>query len=311
LLILVVLTGRNTPEGPKEPDTGARIITVAPGALPALGYLPETASVVAGIHVTEVLADSANKPLVDQVLLVVELLGIGDVEKTTGLKLEDYDHLAIGWQEDETHSQVTVVVQTRKPYSSAALSKTLRSAHTSAHGGKPLYSFQWQDGRKAFLWCAAPHTFVLAFSTKTAHPPHMSETPLTPRTRADRLPYPLRKLFKERPMPLGTPLWVAGSTKELKTWLALTPLPLDVRTHLAAIREFRLGLRLDREATVTAELHTRDPGAATELFEFLQRQKLARLELSAHRSPLNNWVSVQIKLSQGGLKGLFLGNKAK
>jgi hypothetical protein len=313
LIIVVILTSRDRPGPTDNGGKSSLAPAVAPADLPALGYLPDDTKAAIGIHLAEILADRANKPYIDELLLVASVLGLGDVEKWSGLALDDLDHVVVGWHAKGKVFQATIVVRTRRPYNTEAISKALKISSTGDIDKKPVYSFDWDKDQRALCWCADSQTLVFVIAQAASQGATLKTTP--PRAGSARLPASLRRLFMQRSIPAGSPLWIAGrpgDANALSKWLALTPLPLEFRAHLSGTQEFAIGVRLDSSVVVTAALHASDNGAARELEQFLAKQQLAETELRVSRqSPQDDWLTIQLKTSPKGIKQWFVGKKEK
>jgi hypothetical protein len=321
LLALVILTSRKErARTAGEVDTPS-VQTVAPAALPSLAYLPDDVQVAAGIHLAEMLGDGAPRPLVDELLLVADLLGLGHVEKWTGLKLEDLDHVVVGWHATGNHLKATVVVRARKPYSTSAVAAALHTARTAEINGKPVFSFVWTKSQQGLCWCPSSHTLVFVLALEASQGSILKAMP--PRAGENRVPASLRPLFGERPMPSGTPLWIAGQpngTEAFNRWLALTPLTADSRAHAAAIHDFDIGVRLDSKVTITAFVHATQGAShidaikkgARELERFLDKQEGVKMEMrDSGRSSQDGSMTIQVTISPEGIKQLLFGKKRK
>lgn len=251
------------PALPPEPPPP---VVVAPARLEALGYLPEGTSLVAAVHVEELLASPAGKALLAEPLKLGRVeLRLDGVERWTGLRLQDIDHLVLGVKVDDPLPPPTIlVVRTTRPYDLKKLRSTLEAK--SAGGGKrPLYRFQ-PAGLPFPLYFggADPRTLVLGLS-----PTHLAEVPLRPVAGLDHLATPVRKVLEDRVGP-GGPLWAAGHAQD---WTKTPAAPLlgepkkeDLK-GLQKVRTFAVWLVPTDPVKVFAAVECADPAAAEALAE--------------------------------------------
>jgi hypothetical protein len=325
-LILIVLVVQTTPKTrpPLEPEPAGRLVrTAAPTELAGLAYLPADTELAVAVDVAGLVRQIPGNQSEDKLALVAEWLGADRVEKITGFRLTDLDHIVLGLSRDPDGPQYTLVVETVKPYDGAAFRRTLRPARTEPHGGKLVYRIRQANQPDALLWCAEPRMLVLVSGpTSRAAPPSLIGIPARARTGRERLPGTLRRILRARPLDADTRTWAAGRLSD-RTVAEFLPggLPLlDRGTALTKrLRTFRAEFRLEPVAILTADFQTADHAAAKELEKsFGQVQQLLsglhekEMRVSVRRDPKEDWVTLQIKAPRRVVLELLSGsNKRK
>jgi hypothetical protein len=118
---------------------------VAPAELAALGYLPDDTDMIVAVHVSEALDDPAGRDLLRSV-------GLGgkdapDMEKWTGLKLDDIDHLALGLKLDaDLLTRFVLVAQARRPIDQQRVRDVLKADAGKEEDGRRSYPFVMETG---------------------------------------------------------------------------------------------------------------------------------------------------------------------
>jgi hypothetical protein len=257
------------PPGPVDDPTSA-VHAFRPAELPGLGYLPPGTNVVVGIHVAEALAEPAGREFLTQFRVRSIDLGMSDVEKLTGVKLHDIDHLVLGMRvSDDFPPQAVLVVRTRRPYPEAEVVANLQAGGETARGKKKLYRFAVEKLLlRLVLWCPNPNTVVVAVQPEDLD--RVSDN-------GDHLPQAVRDLLKKR-MGRGTLVWVAG---DVETWTALEralafpwiKLPRQELTLVTKLRTFGVWLQLDRGVALHQWLDCADDAGAGALENYFSRRK--------------------------------------
>lgn len=239
---------------------------VPPVELPALGYLrPDTSALVA-VHVAQAERTPAGKDLLQRFRLGGTAISVADLDKWTGLKLNEIDHAVLGLTVDNrVLPPVVLVVETRRPYDPAAVLGTLKANRTTELGTKTLHHFTPAVGTKisfdTVLWFASPTTVVVGLSKND-----LEKVPDRPATEASQLPAPLRGVIKDRLAQADA--WLAGHVEKWEAVSLLLGFLLDkdsIQT-LGRVRTFGFGLQfgdgvrlggavrcVDEEATLALE----------------------------------------------------------
>jgi hypothetical protein len=302
LVVLVILTTPKTEPPPDDPLQPKLVAAVPPAELEALAYLPADTDIVVGLHVAEAMQTVAGKQAVDLLSAATVTQGLGDAKSWTGLDPEDLDHLVIGFQADKGLSQGTLVVQTRRPYKLATIRQAFPAGPASEFGKKPVYSLPWKEPARGLLWCADARTLVVVFNAKGE--PDLKTVPTRPRNRAHRLPPPIEKLFEDRPLGSGHPVWLVGRFPQpgpLRRLLAVLPGGLADAKTMARVRSVRAGIRFDRGIALNAHLEGKDPHGAAELKRLFEAENRGRLLLTVRHKRGDRWVSVQANLKSAPL----------
>jgi hypothetical protein len=315
-LVALALQGhKETPSVPPEGDKPTEPVrAVRPDQLAGLGYLPADTNVVAAVHVAEALQDAEGKKLLEPSRLGPLGPGLASIEKWTGLKPEQLDHLVFGLRVNDQLPQLTVVVRTRQPYRRDVLAAALHPSKPTERDNKPLYCFKLGRFGDAVLWCAGEQTLVLIARLDGAGARDMDAVPLAPRAGSEGLPDALQSFLKER-LPGGAVAWVAGHLDQPETarnWLAFTGLPEGERNVLAQVRTFGAGLRLHPDVALSGAFQCADAESARALEEILDRQRgegvtLKMVGPSAQADPKSNWLTFQAKADPEALLRLLPG----
>lgn len=179
---------------------------VPPAELAALGYLPDDTDLIVGVHVAEALNDPVGRDLIRRVGLGGA--GAPDLEKWTGLKLDDIDHAALGLKlDDELLTRFVLVVRARRPIEGQRVRDALKAGVKQEVDGRTAYPFVLETGLPLLAkvnvsaWFADERTLVIA---KT-----FDRIPRTPKTGLDHLRPELRQVIKERMGP-SAQVWAAA-----------------------------------------------------------------------------------------------------
>jgi len=282
----------------------------APADVPALGYLPADTNVAAGIHVADILRDKTGAKLLEPPLpgLLGQALGI--VEQRTRIKLDAIDHVVLGTTLKDEVPQLTIVVQTRLPYSPAALGRLYPQKPIPQHK-QPMFRIKLEPVGGGFLWCADPRTLVMILRPDAAKIEDMDRIPATPRTEG--LPEPLRNVLKK--CLRGCVLWVAGDlddTRFLDLVAPFTHLPPKELELAKGIRSLAVGVLLQEDVTVIGALQARDNKMASEAKEYLEgltwngiRSK--KVVAGPAKGPERNWVNFQVRAEPQRIREMLNG----
>jgi hypothetical protein len=217
---------------------------VPPLELAALGYLPPETSIIAAVHVAQAERTPAGKELLQRFRLGTAI-SVADLDKWTGIKLNEIDHAVLGVTVDNrVLPPVVLVVQTRRPYDAAQVRQALKVTHTTEQGTKTLHHFTPAVGTKlsfaAVLWFASPTTVVVGLAKND-----LEKVPDRPATEASQLSGAVRAAIKDR---LGqADAWLVGHVEK---WDAVSLLlgfllEKDSIQTLSRLRTFAFGLQFD------------------------------------------------------------------
>ncbi len=280
----------NRPEPPPQ-GVPAPPAAVAPDRLAALGYLAPDTSVVAGVHVAELLADDTGKRLLnDPIQVGATELRLGAVEQWTGLRPEEVDHVVVGVKADDPFPpRLNVVVRTREPYDAAKVRAALR-AKRAGGGKKELYRFDGPGGVPLVLWCADERTLLVGLLER-----HLEAVPAKPRDDLGALVPELRPILRERMRPAG-PVWAAGHARDWANTSAaflLERLGKEDQARVRSVRTFGLWLQPGREVTVNAVFRCADAAAARALGEYSRSRWGKGTSLKAVAD--EDWLTLQLR----------------
>jgi hypothetical protein len=259
-----------------------RIVATAPANLAALGYLPADTNVIAGIHVAELLENDATR-----VLLVnsgAPNWDMGQIERWTGIKMEDIDHAVLGLKltNDRLLPRGTLVIETRRPYDTALLLKAMKAARKPKRHNRTLYRFTLdQPSISGVLWLPSDRALVMSMLDEDFDP-----VPATPTPGVQRFSPSLVRLF-DKELSAGTQAWLIGDVAEWDTTLSLLSvlgLKKEESAILAKVRTFGTWLRLHDEVDWKSMIACADSVAASELDAYLadkNRQAGSLLKLLA------------------------------
>ena len=284
-LVLALMTqktrrARDKAEAPTQPQA-VSILVLSPAKLPGLAYLPQDADVVAGVHVTEALETPAGRELLTRSSLASEANGVGQLEKWTGLKLEEFHYFVIGLTITEPALKITVVAETIRPFDEAKLRKTLQASSLPDLG----------------LRCPNDRTLIVTWSPKE------KELPEKPNP-ATGLPAPLQTLLKER-VGKGSQIWAVGHVEDWDKPLArllLATLPQEAQA-VVAVKTFALCLQFDQEATLNGAFECADEAAAKKFGESLASHVKDEVKLAkVQQGP---WLTIQARGSVESISKAF------
>jgi hypothetical protein len=307
LVVLVIQTSREN-EPAETPASPGLVRAVPPEELEGLAFLPGDTDVAAAVHVAEIMPSKKGEVMMTGLLtLAANASGPGDV---FGLvDLADVDHVVIGLNGARGPWRGTLVVQTKKAYDSVRIGKAFPTGAQSRRSAGAVYVVPGRKGMRGLLWCASPRTLVVVFAK--GGQPDLDAVPLRPRMGKQRLPGPLAKLFEERPLGSGHPIWLVGRLPDAETFKPLLDwLPVGGLDHglLEKVVSVRAGLRLEPPMTLNVDLEARDAAKADELEGYLRGQKVKGNRMEVRRKARDLWVSVQVKL-EGNKGGKGLGRE--
>lgn len=290
--------GPMSPKRPPQQDLPTPPVqTVSALDLPALRYLPRDTDLLGAVHVAEVLRLGQGRKRLE-----TTFPGLGSVEtrlqrieKLTGLRLKDIDHVVAGARAggNEALPRLLMVIRTLRPYDAGAIQAALEARkHPLAHG-RPLFRFQrellplYTQGLLSF-----PDDRTLVLGWQVAN---VADMPTAPPDRR-QLPESLTDLLAKRGKPAG-PVWIAGHSDD---WLKALALPLALklvkvdkpeRTTLAKVRSFSVWLEMHGQPTLRGVIRCAD-GAGAELVKQSLRGRFGKGLVIAQK---DEWIDVQVR----------------
>jgi hypothetical protein len=306
---------RRQHDGQKAEEEPEPVPVVAPGKLAGLGYLPADVNWLAGIHVGELWDRRQSTGAMLQYLRVYyPALRWQDLEKSTGLKIPDIDHIVIGVR---MAILPVIVVRTRKPYDAESVLDALHAGGERADVGRkgvhqfPLQEFQL-NGKPlmASVWCADERILVFAMFGQD-----IKSLPTTANPSTSRFAEPIRQMLDER-LNAGTQIWGVGQTEQLQTLLSLSQKLPDAPPLVSKLSQVDLrplsGLRWISawtqfsadQATCQAEAQCKDTVTAEKLKDLLaehgveSHKKLPFLEGDDRFEPLAKAIEGTLTIEQ-------------
>jgi hypothetical protein len=292
VLALATVGFRRANDYPKtNPDDAlARIKIIAPANLGGLGYLPPDTSLVVGVHVAEALQDPAGSEFLKRFRPGDFLpgnqadlgeAGFGNLEKWTGLSLEELDHLVLGLNvENRAIPRLTLVVQTRRSYDAEKVRAALKASRGAERGKRILYKFQPEKlPLEPVVWFAGERTLVVGLSAED-----IQAVPADPQPGSEHLSPALREILRR--MGPAAPVWLAGHSEDWdKTTVKLLldgQKPAD-RQVLARVRTFAAWLQFGEGLRLNAAFDCADAASAEALEQYLVPRERKPIALFGNR----------------------------
>jgi hypothetical protein len=292
VLALATVHFRRANDYPKtNPDDDlARVKIIAPANLGGLGYLPADTGVVVAVHVAEALQDPAGREFLKRFRPGDFLArnqpdlgdaGLGNLEKWTGLSLEELDHVVLGLNIDnKVIPRLTLVVQTRRSYDAEKVRAALKASRSPESGKRVLYRFQLEKPPvEAVLWFAAERTLVVGLSAED-----VQAVPADPQPGSEHLSPALREVLQR--MGPAAPAWLAGHSEDWdKTTLTLLLAglkPAD-RQVLKKVRTFGAWLQFGEGLRLNAAFDCTDAASAEALQRYLVPDERKPIALFGNR----------------------------
>lgn len=302
---------------PWMPDKLEPIAFRRPLELTGLQYLPNGSQLVVGIHVGELHDDRVvgQRLLAEPRPILLDRI-LKQIPRTTGLKLEQIDHVVLASSLDLQSPQLVMVVRTRQPYSNQTIAAALHPLKATLHKDQPLYEVSLKPLGEALLWCVEERTMIYVvrpLDTPTLE--HLQGISGTPRLVDDVLAAPLRTTLTER-LPKHNFLWMVGRLDQLGALNEGLPFLLGARVDGAAIkslRMFALGVAPIEELTLAGSFQLANADAADKFANFLdgvriegaKEQKVVPPPARAQDPAAAPWVSWQVRGTVGSMRQLL------
>jgi hypothetical protein len=252
------------------------IVPVAPGRLAALGYLPAGTNAIAGIHIAELMTQVSTEPLLQLLRSNREGFGIDRLEQSTGLRLEDLDHVVLGLKMQEGGvdlPQIVLIAQTRRPYDRKRVLARLNAKGPIELPDKKVYKFTPEQAQLGgVLWCASDQTLVFGLQSKD-----LVGLPATPIPDLSRFPAQVRKGLVDPDMAEGTQAWVVGASthwEDLLVPLQLLGLANADRQLFSQVRAFNGRLHCSGSVLCQVDCKCVDIAGAEKLDKYLAAKGL-------------------------------------
>jgi hypothetical protein len=305
-LVLALLTQESRRQNDYRLKRGATLspAVAAPGELTGLGFLPPEVNVVAAVQIAELLKDQAGKRLLEAPRPAPLELLLSTVAKWTRLEAEDLEHVVLGTEIKAKLPQVTMIVQTRRPFDPARLAKSLYPALPTLQRGKPLYRLPLKAG-EGILWCPEPRTLVFLFRLDALKVEDLNAIPFLPRTGTDAAPRAIQPILEAQRVSKQSLAWMAGRLDEpdlVEELSAFAPLPAGAGQFLTGIRAFGLSLLSQEGLVLVGYFQTSDDKMTRVIQKQLEELKLKNLQSMKVEvpppdvtDPAAQWLTLQIR----------------
>lgn len=204
-----------------EPRAGQR---TSPADLVALRYLPANTNVIAALAIAEALQSPIGQRLAARYADAADPDGGLDLEKNTGLRLKEIDHVVLGFRlpdqdREKERPRLVLIIQTLRPYSSARVREALKANRPERREQRTYHRFSIPNSAFSLvLWEASKNTLVIGLS-----PDDLDEVPTLPRQGLEHVPAEIRNLFKDR-MASPAHAWAAADVADWSMLQLLLPL---------------------------------------------------------------------------------------
>jgi hypothetical protein len=269
----------------------------SPQDLRGLGFLPAEVNVVLAVQVAELFKDPAGTTLLQAPRPALLDLLLGTIEKWTTLKAEDLDHIVLGTEIKDKFPQLTVVVETRRPYDPAALAKALHPAVPIPQRGRPLFRFGLQPG-EGMLWCPQPSTLVLLFRLDGLKPEDVEAIPLGPRQGTEAPPKAIQDILTPPArVNKNSLIWIAGRLPEpspVKELLTFTNVPTDYVHFLTRLKDFGVSLVSQDGLVLIGHFQTGAEETTAAVRKQLEGMNFENLKSRVVADPEARWITWQV-----------------
>jgi hypothetical protein len=248
---------------------------VRPANLPSLAYLPADTNLIVGFNISSLTESMAGQEILAG-KQTGNLLNAQQVRNWIGLDPKEIDYLIAGLRIDQQLlPRIILVIETTRPFETDKIHENLKAS-------------RWPDPEAVLF--PTNHTIILALNRKD-----LPQPPANTSASPDHFSTSLRTALKERVEP-GAQVWLAGDSPDWEKTIALTylaALPQKEREVFGKIHTFAVSLRLNKDASIHADMQCRDEPSAQALREYLDSLKPAGLE--TRTSQKENWTSFQAK----------------
>lgn len=287
-----------------------------PADLPALGYVPRHAPIVAGVQVAALLQDPAGKALLEKPprMLAAALKLI----ESPGVKLEEIDHVALTFRSAGVLAELVVIVRTRLPYDLERVSRAVQPATASLFRKRPLFEYSAPLLGKTTLWGADEQTLVLAGQLRldgdapegniADAETRLQDIPETPQPGTEHLLPTVAQLMDER-LPRQAMAWAVGDVERIPG--LLTPLLLAApQSEWLSLKRFAMAGFPQDGFTLITSFFTGRQATARQLQATLEEIKLPAGMTNRVEGPPpaadaeGQWVTMQVRASSEALSAL-------
>jgi hypothetical protein len=266
-----------------------------PLELPGLAYLPKDCRIVAAVQVAEILQDEkAGKPLLAEPRPKLLDWPIKQITRTSGLTLEDIDHVVIGAND---LTQAVMIVKARAKISQAKIVEA-RPVKTFKHEGRPAYEFTVQPPATMLVWSIDDETLAYVIRLDDAKAEHLRV--LSAQPKAIREAVPGRDVFVER-LPTQNFAWAAGQLDQVFGLPLMLALMTGGKAELGFVKDlktFTVGITPEAGLTLVGNFHLTDAKAAASFktqLEGVRMEGMTAKVVSPEPNAAEQWVSWQVR----------------
>jgi hypothetical protein len=301
---------RRNDYGVKRNLTPAPVVQ-ASNELAGMAYLPSEVNLVAAVQVAEMYRDREAKKLLATPRPAFLGTILEAVSKWTSLSADDIDHIVVGTEISGKLPQITMIVETLRPFDPAALAKSLYPTPPTLQRGKPLYRLPLKTGG-GVLWCPEPRILVFLFRLDALKIEDVDAIPLQPRQGADVLPPAIQSLVKDQRLSKNSLAWIVGRLDDpevAKELFALAPLPARTGAFLSKMKAFSLSLLPQDGLTLVGHFRMSDVETARQLQKQIEELTLKNVKSVKAEAPppgttdpAAQWLTLQIRGDAGVLR---------
>jgi hypothetical protein len=314
---------------PKKVEKLEPISARRPLELSGLGYLPRDCQVIAGLHIVEMLNDKQGQALLAAPRPFLLDLCAKQITRTTGLKLEDLDHIVLAVVLDAPKAnaidpvaifpmQLAMIVKTRPKVSLEKIADA-RPRRSTLHQDRPLYEFSLEPLGEAMLWCVEDQTLIYVARLDAPKLEHLRALSATPRKIDEAAPAVLAKAMQER-LPTHPYVWAVGRVDQLGAAKEFLPfLALGAKADLGPLKElqtFAVSLEPVEGLTLKGDFQLPSAKSAAAFKKLLERAQIdgaksQKVEAAPPDEP-EQWVTWQVRSDVPAMRDLLnRGKEAK
>ncbi len=295
---------------PKKVDKLEPISARRPLELSGLGYLPKDCQIIAGLHIAEMLSDKPGQALLAEPRPALLDWCVKQITRTTGLKLDDLDHIVLATAFDAHFPQLVMIVKTRPKVSLEKIADA-RPAKSTLHQDRPLYEFSLDPLREVMLWCVEDRTLIYVIRIDAPKLEHLHALSATPTKIDEAVPAALAKTMKER-LPTHPYVWVVGRLDQFGPAKEFLPLALGAKANLGPLKEvqtFALSVEPVEGLTLKGDFQLPGANAAAAFKRMLEGAQIdgaksQKVEAAPPDEP-EQWVTWQVRSDVAAMRELL------
>ncbi len=233
---------------------------VAPEELPGLAHLPRECTVIAGVHVGELLGEDNGLPMFEELQRQLPMLNLETFEKWTGLNENDIHSITLGVPAKGA-LRLIVIVQTRGGYNINPIKKELTGIPGVNYENKPAFQL---PNKLGYLWCINSKSMAFLFEPG-AEVDALKAIRHNPKSLISDFPKDVQSALKER-INRSAFAWTVATPKAARGLISLARWSKQLNTDLAEVLQktnlVTASLRLHKGLALEANLQGEDVEAA-------------------------------------------------